>query len=180
MAFMEGMNEAVSALGGGQPAACPPVSFEDFFNEEHMRLFRALYVLTGSSEEAEEIMQDSFVALWERWAQVGRMQNPTGYLYRTAMNRYRSMLRKAVRATRRAGRAAERRDDLAVVHERDALARALAGIPSRQRAAIVLTELLGYNSAETAQLLGVREATVRSLAFRARAALRSQLEIDDE
>jgi DNA-directed RNA polymerase specialized sigma24 family protein len=48
--------------------------------------------------------------------------------------------------------------------ERDALARALARLPERQRSAIVLTELLGYDSEEAGRILGVKDVTVRSLA----------------
>lgn len=56
--------------------------------------------MTGNRQEAEEIMQDAFVAIWERWDRVGPMDDPTGYLYRTAMNRHRSGRRRAARAAR--------------------------------------------------------------------------------
>ena len=140
------------------------------------RLLRALYLVTGNAQEAEELMQDAFVAVWERWDRVGAMDEPVGYLYRTAMNRYRSRLRRAVRATRKVVGSAEDEDEFAAAEERDAVARALARLPERQRAAIVLTELLGYASAEAARILGVEDVTVRSLASQARASLRSDLE----
>ena len=77
-----------------------PVAFEAFFEAERARLQRALYLLTGNAEEAEEVLQESFIALWERWDRVGAMEDPTGYLYRTALNRYRSRLRRVGRAAR--------------------------------------------------------------------------------
>jgi RNA polymerase sigma factor (sigma-70 family) len=163
-----------------EPAPSAVTSFEAFFEAEHGRLLRAMYIVTGNAQEAEELMQDAFVAVWERWDRVGAMDEPTGYLYRTAMNRFRSRLRRAARATRRVVGAAEGRDAFAAAEERDAVARALARLPERQRAAIVLTELLGYDSTEAGRILGVKDVTIRSLASQARAALRRELEDRDE
>src|SRR5262245_14118253 len=179
---MERMHEPASTVSEQDPAPDPPAvaSFESFFEAEHDRLLRALYLVTGNAEEAEELMQDAFVAVWERWDRVGAMDEPTGYLYRTAMNRFRSRLRRAARATRRVVGAAEGGDAFAAAEERDAVARALARLPERQRAAIVLTELLGYDSAEAGRILGVKDVTVRSLASQARVSLRSELEDRDE
>ena len=41
--------------------------FDEFFEEEHERLFKALYFVTGNRHDAEELMQDAFLRLWERW-----------------------------------------------------------------------------------------------------------------
>jgi len=173
----------------GEPASAAPASgvaratrerdCEGFFRDEHARLLRALCLVTGNRQEAEEIMQDAFVAIWERWDRVGLMDDPTGYLYRTAMNRHRSGLRRAARAARWAVGVAERGDAFARADERDTVAQALAGLPSRQRAAIVLTELLGYGSEEAGAILGVKGVTVRALASQGRAAMRTSLERDD-
>jgi RNA polymerase sigma factor (sigma-70 family) len=127
-------------------APAPPASFEDFFEAEQPRLLRALYLVTGNLQEAEELMQDAFVAVWERWDRVAAMDEPVGYLYRTAMNRFRSRLRRVNRAARKVVGSAEGGDAFAAADERDALARALAALAERQRAALVLTELLGYGS----------------------------------
>ncbi|MFN2545367.1 MAG: RNA polymerase sigma factor, partial [Actinomycetota bacterium] len=45
-----------------QPA---PSSFEDFFRAEHVRLLRALFLVTGSGQEAEDVMQEAFVRVWD-------------------------------------------------------------------------------------------------------------------
>lgn len=180
---MRRMNDPANAVSERDaPAApgVPPASFEAFFEAEHARLLRALYLVTGNVQEAEEVMQDAFLAVWERWDRVGSMEAPAGYLYRTAMNRFRSRLRRATRAARRAVGTAERGDAFAAADERDALARALGALPERQRAAIVVTELLGYGSHEAGRILGVKDVTVRSLASRARVALRDHLEDRDE
>jgi RNA polymerase sigma-70 factor (ECF subfamily) len=152
-----------------------PLEFEDFFEAERRRLMRALVLLTGNAEEAEEAMQDAFLALWERWDRVAAMEDPTGYLYRTAMNRHRSRMRRAVRAARRAVGQAQGGDLFADVDERDAIARALARLSTRRREAIVLTELLGFGSPEAGRAMGVSEVTVRRLVQDARDQLRRAL-----
>jgi RNA polymerase sigma factor (sigma-70 family) len=162
---------------GGSAVATVRLSFEfeDFFAAEQRRLLRTLVLLTGNIEEAEEVMQDAFLAVWERWDRVGTMEDPTGYLYRTALNRHRSRMRRAVRAARRAVGQAHGGDLFAEADERDALARALAGLSSRRREAIVLTEVLGYGSPEAGRLMGVSDVTVRRLVQDARDQLRRAL-----
>jgi RNA polymerase sigma factor (sigma-70 family) len=183
MAFMERMNDPASAVSERKiPAATgtPAESFEAFFDAEHTRLLRALYLVTGNVQEAEEVMQEAFLAVWERWDRVATIDEPTGYLYRTAINRFRSGLRRTARAARRVVGSVESADDFAAADERDAVARALAALPPRQRAAIVLTELLGYGSEDAGRILGVKDVTVRALTSRARATLRERLGDDDE
>jgi RNA polymerase sigma factor (sigma-70 family) len=179
MGRMKDPPSAVSERDAPAGQSDVPASFEAFFEAEHARLLRALFVVTGNAQEAEELMQEAFVAVWERWDRVGSMHDSTGYLYRTAMNRFRSKLRRAARAARRAVGVAEGGDEFAAADERDAIGRALAGLPERQRAAVVLTELLGYGAEEAGRILGVKGATVRSLASQARSALRSRLEDRD-
>ena len=158
--------------------AAQRLTFEGFFERERVRLLRALYLLTGSRHEAEEVLQEAFVAVWERWDRVGSMEDPTGYLYRTALNRYRSRVRRTTRAARRAIGAAEGRDGFTEAEDRVAIAGALAKLSPRRREAIVLTELLGYDSAEAGRAMGVADSTVRRLAQDARAELRNELEDD--
>jgi RNA polymerase sigma-70 factor, ECF subfamily len=181
VAFMGSMDEPASAASEREAGAAPQAeSFESFFGAEHARLLSAVYLVTGDRQEAEEVTQEAFLAVWERWDRVETMDRRTGYLYRTAMNRLRSRFRVASRAARRLLGAPEIHDEFAAADERDALARALATLPSRQRAAIVLTELFGYGSEEAGRILGVKDVTVRSLASQARSALRTQLEDESE
>lgn len=179
---MDRMNDPASAVSEREVpmTGARAESFEAFFEAEHARLLRALYLVTGNVREAEELMQDAFLAVWERWDRVGQMDEPTGYLYRTAINRFRSRLRRATRAARRVVGSAEGIDEFGAADERDALARAVAALPRRQRAAIVLTEVLGYGTEEAGRILGVKDVTVRSLSSRGRAALRERLEDRDE
>ncbi len=157
-----------------------PGTFEEFFRAEHARLLRALYLVTGSADEAQEVAQDA-VRVWERWDRVRGMDDPTGYLFRTAMNVHRSTLRRARRAMGRAVHpGGGSRDAFADAEDRDEVSRALRGLAPRQRAALVLTELLGYDSEEAGRILRVKAVTVRVLASQGRTALRSTMEHDDE
>jgi RNA polymerase sigma factor (sigma-70 family) len=150
-------------------------SFELFDEAEHDGLFAALYLITRNPHEAEELMHDAFLKVWERWGRVRDMDRPTGYLYRTALNAFRTRCRRAAIARRLLGRA-WKRDPLEDVEARDEVDRALAALTVRQRAAVILTELLGYTSEEAGRFLGVRPGTVRVLAQHGRDALRKTME----
>src|SRR6266536_405720 len=76
-------------------------SFEDFFEAEYNTLFRRMWLVCGDRNEAEEIVQDSFLRIWERWDRLRDIEDPTGYLYRTAMNVFRSRYRRGLLAVRR-------------------------------------------------------------------------------
>jgi RNA polymerase sigma-70 factor (ECF subfamily) len=155
------------------------LTFEDLFAAEHRRLFRALFLMTGSTEDAEELMQDAFLRVWERWDRVGRMDNPGGYLCRIAVNGARSRTRRLKLLAKRSIAPGTVQDAFAAADLRDELVRALAGLTLRQRTALVLTDLMDMPADESARLLGVKAPTVRSLASQARAALKLTLEADD-
>jgi RNA polymerase sigma factor (sigma-70 family) len=154
-------------------------SFEAFFTAERARLFGALVVMTGDRAEAEEILQDAFLTVWERWERVAAMEEPVGFLYRTAMNLFRKRLRRAAVAVRKAVHLLPRGDELAEVELRDEAVRLLERLTPRERAAIVVTAYLGYSSEEAGELLGIQATTVRVLTNRARASLRSIEEVSE-
>jgi DNA-directed RNA polymerase specialized sigma24 family protein len=55
-----------------------PLAFETFFETEARSLFRRLCIVTGNSAEAEEVVQDAFLALWERWDRAGGSKTRPG------------------------------------------------------------------------------------------------------
>jgi RNA polymerase sigma-70 factor (ECF subfamily) len=150
-------------------------SFERFFEAERTKLFGALAVMSGNRAEAEEVMQDAFLRVWERWDRVSAMESPEGFLYRTALNVHRKRLRRAAIAVRKATTLLPENDALGGVEMRDEVARLLRGLTQREREAIVVTAYLGYSTEEAGQLLGIRANTVRVLTSRARATLRRQV-----
>jgi RNA polymerase sigma-70 factor (sigma-E family) len=149
-----------------------PRDFEEFFEAERPRLFRVLLLVTGEVHEAEDLLQEAFFKVWERWDRVGGMDNPVGYLHRTALNGFRSRYRRTLSAARkRLAMVPDAPDPLAAVEARDAALRALGALTRRQRAAVVLTELLDYSVEEAASFLSISPGTVRVLISQARAAL---------
>jgi RNA polymerase sigma factor (sigma-70 family) len=177
---MSVMHEAATTgsprLYGDEEPASAEADFEDLFHRHHDELFRAMWLVTRNRHEAEEIAQEAFLRVLERWNRVRSVEDPAGYLYRTAMNVFRSRRRRAAVAVRRAVGQLPREDGLAEVEEREAVVRVLAPLSPRQRAAIVLTDLLGLSSDEAGRALGVKAVTVRVLAARARAALREEMQ----
>lgn len=162
-----------------RPPATTPPSFEELFERERTRLFGALCLLTGNRQEAEDLMQDAFVRVYERWDRVSRIDDPTGYLYRTAMNSFRSHYRRSMLALRRQLAPSERRDEIGGAERHADVVARLARLTSKQRAALVLTDLLDLSSEEAGALLRMNPGAVRTQASRARAALRRMAGEDD-
>jgi RNA polymerase sigma-70 factor (ECF subfamily) len=150
-------------------------SFESFFDREAQTLFRRLYAVTGDASEAEEIMQDAFLALWERWERVGAMEDPTGYLYRASMNIFRKRGRRAALAVRKRLALAPDPVPFADIDEQQDVVAALRNLSPKQRAAIVLLDVMDYTSEDAGKALGVSAGTVRGVASRARETLRRQM-----
>jgi RNA polymerase sigma-70 factor (ECF subfamily) len=157
------------------PPAEVPATFEEFFRRERVELFGSLCLVTRNRHEAEELTQDAFVRVLEHWDRVRTLENPRAYLYRTAMNAFRGRLRRAATAARRNLGLIRPDDEMAVVDAQDAAIRALATLSPRQRAVVVLTDLLGYTSEEAASMLGIRASTARVHASRAHALLKATM-----
>jgi RNA polymerase sigma-70 factor (ECF subfamily) len=153
------------------------LSFEGFYMANERRLFRALYVLTGSRDAAEDLAQHAFCKVWERWDRVAGLDDPAGYLFRTAFNAHHSTTRRAVRAARKVvdvvthTTPAPGPGPADVAADRDHVARALAELTPRQREALVLTQLLDCDATHAARIMRIRPATVRVLVSQARAVL---------
>jgi RNA polymerase sigma-70 factor (ECF subfamily) len=153
--------------------------FEAFFEAERARLFGTLCLVTGDRGEAEDVMQEAFLKVWERWDRVSKVHDPTGYLYRTAFNLFRSRFRLAARAARRILAADAAGNPFPAVEDRQDLLVALRKLTPRQRAAVVLVELMDLTSEDAAKILHVRPVTVRVLASQGRAAIKRDLEGSD-
>jgi hypothetical protein len=115
-------------VGEGAP------SFEEFYEAACRPLFTALCLVTGNRHEAEEVAQDAFVRVFERWDRVGALEDPTGYLFRVSMNVFRSRYRRASLGLRRAlFLAPAETDDLAAVETHDEVVRLLRSLGPKQR-----------------------------------------------
>jgi RNA polymerase sigma-70 factor (ECF subfamily) len=148
--------------------------FDEFFQQEHERLFKALYFISGNRQDAEELMQDAFLTLWERWDSSGEIEDTTGYLFRVALNGFRMRRRRAGMSIRKVIPVPEARDPFLDAEMRADVRALLLGLTPRQRAALLLVDLLGYPSEQAGRILGVRPSTVRALATQGRRALRAK------
>jgi len=151
-------------------------SFEEFYEATFRRVYTALCLVTANRHEAEEVAQEAFVRVFERWDRVGMLEDPTGYLFRVAMNVFRSRFRRASLALRRElFLAPAATDDLAAIETHDAVLRLLSGLAPKQRAAILLTAILDYSAEEAGRMLGLRPSSVRSITTRARARMKQKV-----
>ncbi|HEX5903714.1 MAG TPA: sigma-70 family RNA polymerase sigma factor [Actinomycetota bacterium] len=157
------------------PGLANPSSFDDFFAAESQTLYRRMRLVTRNHHEAEEVVQDAFLSLYERWDRVSGLPDPVGYLYRTAFNAWKKRSRRAARAVRKVVSPSPAADEFEAADARTVVGEALGHLTPRQRAAVVLTELMGLSSEEAGEILGIRAVTTRVLASQARAALRERL-----
>ncbi|MCY4630035.1 MAG: SigE family RNA polymerase sigma factor [bacterium] len=144
------------------------VDFDDFYRAEYAPMVRLARGLVDTSECAEEIAQDAFAKVFERWH---RLDSPGGYLRTAVVNGARSELRK---------REVRRRVGLnhppQAPAERDYLVDALDRLPPKRKTALVLRFYAGLSEREVAETMGVRPGTVKSLVSRGLAELREVIE----
>jgi RNA polymerase sigma-70 factor, ECF subfamily len=173
---MEANLRSVSAERGEEGVLTDEASFEEFYEATFRRLFTALCLVTGNRHEAEEIAQEAFLRVFERWDRVGKLEDPTGYVFRVSMNVFRNRFRRASLGVRRVLSVARAEtDDLAAVETRDELVRLLRELNPQQRAAVLLTSILDYSAEEAGSMLGIKASSVRSLTTRARAQMKHEV-----
>jgi RNA polymerase sigma-70 factor (sigma-E family) len=149
---------------------------------EYRPLVRLAILLTHDAGIAEEIVQDAFVALHQRWRRLRDPQAGAAYLRQSVVNRSRSALRHRGVVDRFAGRSGPREqapsaEALALqAGTHAAVLAAVRRLPARQREALVLRYYLDLSEAQTAELMGVSPGAVKSHTARALTALRRVLE----
>lgn len=148
---------------GGAP------DFERFYASSWTRAVRLAALLTQDSSVAEEITQDAFIAMFHRWAE---LREPAAYLHRCIAN-------SASMYHRRMGSARRKLPVLGDIAKAqlgfDELADAVAALPFKQRAVVVLRYHADLSEREIADALGCRPGTVKSLASRALSRLHKEL-----
>jgi RNA polymerase sigma factor (sigma-70 family) len=144
--------------------------FEDFYRAQWSSAVRLAALLTQSSAAAEDLAQEAFTRLYPKWADATQ---PTAYLRASVANACRSWHAR----NRRERLKRPLLVDVEVAElPADYLADAVAALPYRQRAVLVLRYHAGCSEAEIAAALGCRPGTVKSLAARALARLEKVIE----
>jgi len=152
------------------------------FASQYRPLVRLAALLLHDSSAAEEIAQDAFVALHERWGRLREPEKAVAYLRQTVVNRARSALRHRVVVDRFLRRQSEpmsvpSAESGALVNETNAeVLAAVRRLPARQQEALVLRYYADLSEAQTAEVMGVSQGAVNSHTARALAALRRTME----
>ena len=151
---------------------------EALFRSEYRSLVHLARLLVDDLGQAEEVVQDAFVALHRNWA---RARDPLAYLRTCVVNGARGTLRRRSTARRhlrsvRPEEASEDPDVVVLDESQRAVAAALAALPDRQRACVALRFYAGLSEAEIASTLGISTGSVKTHVHRAVATLASRLE----
>jgi RNA polymerase sigma-70 factor (sigma-E family) len=156
------------------------LEYDDLYHALWPRLVRTAYAVSGDRGVAEDAVQTAFAKAYRSWRRISRMAAPEAYLRRMAINevlndrrlaRHRhEVSREQLPETLGLGGT-----DAALTH--DEMWSALATLPPRQRAVLVLRYYEDLSEQQIADALGCRPGTVKSQASAALASLRSRLDL---
>lgn len=147
-------------------------SLADFAAEHGLALTRFAYMLCGDRGRAEDLVQDTYLALYRRFGDDLPISAPVAYARRTIVHANASRSRRRSSTETPTAQLPDLAVEGAFPDEHDAMWRALVDLPERQRAVLVLRYYCDLSDHEIALLLRATEGTVRSLAARAFAHLR--------
>ncbi|MEU4236234.1 sigma factor-like helix-turn-helix DNA-binding protein [Actinoplanes sp. NPDC026619] len=168
---MRVLDMVVAAMRTGEDR--PTDDFVAFYSANVDRVYRALAVTLRRDDLAQEAADEAMARAYAKWATVRTLDNPAGWVFRVGLNWATSFWRKVHRERPPADESQHPRSgppDTDVVARR-----ALARLPTPQRAVVTCRVLLDMTTAETAVALGLNEGTVKSRLSRGLAAMRSAL-----
>lgn len=148
----------------------------EFCRAQYPRLVGLLGLYCGDRAVAEELAQETLARVWRKWPKVHHLDRPDAWAQRVAINLANSHFRRLVAERKARARADPPAEDWSPAFEEVVtVRRAVAALPRRQRAAVVLHYYLDLPLAEVAERMGTTVGAVKSLLHRAVARLR-----DDE
>lgn len=150
----------------------------ELYAGHYARLVRLAVLLLRDQGLAEDVVQDAFVAVHQRWRRIDQGNAPA-YLAKSVVNRSRSALRHRTVVAKHQPEpppdAAPADTRLYATARREAVLDALAQLPTRQREVLVMRFYLDFSEREIAQALGISQGAVKSHASRGSASLRQSL-----
>ena len=159
-----------------EPQSALATSFEDVFRLRESEILRVAYRILADWGEAEDVAQETFIRLHKRGIDFPNEIALRSWLYRVAVNLCldRKRVQKRFSEVPETIPASGGSMEAAVIREQQkhAVMAALATLPPRERAAVVLREIEGLSTAEAAAILGSSEVTVRSQVAKAISKLR--------
>lgn len=154
--------------------------FGELFRLHGDRVFATCLRMTGDRTKAEELTQDVFIHIWEKRRGYRDEGSAGGWIHRVAvnlvLNRLRSERRSRGRLEILSAEAGRADPGPRSAEDRIALERAIADLPERARAVLVLYDIDGYGQSEIARMMGTSLGTVKAQLHRARRLLRERLD----
>ncbi len=149
-----------------------PAEFAAFVTARSPRLLRTAYLLTHDWALAEDLLQTALAKAWFAWKRLD--DDPEPYVRKVIVNTYASWWRRKWRGETPTAELPEesQRDNTHLVDERDEVWQAIARLPRRQRAVLVLRYFDDLSEAQIADALQISVGTVKSQASKALATLR--------
>ena len=172
----------VAALGSVRVELDAEQTLTELYTTHFRSLVRLAALLVRDVGVAEEVVQDSFVAMHRGWSRLRDADKALSYLRQSVVNRSRSVLRHRVVVDRNAPKPPP--DEPSAEHgaialfERAAVVEALRTLPARQREAVVLRFYADLSEAQIAHAMQISQGAVKSHTARAMATLRTLLERD--
>jgi RNA polymerase sigma-70 factor (sigma-E family) len=172
---------ADTVLGSAQSKAATEADrvLTAMYDAEYRSLVRMSAVMLGDVGSAEEVVQESFIAVHAAWRGLRDMDKAVHYLRRSVLNRSRSVLRhRAVvdRHTPKHEPEMPSAEQAAMTRlQRSAVVSALRSLPDRQREALVLKFYLDLSEEQVAAAMNISAGAVKSHTSRGKAALRNVL-----
>lgn len=157
--------------------------FRSYVAARSPALLRTAYMLSGNRADAEDLLQTALAKTYLAWDRIREREAVDGYVRRVMVNTQTSWWRKRKvdeYPTESLPEGPAGRDASADLDLHDALWTALAGLPKRQRAMVVLRYYEDLSETETAAVMGVSVGTVKSTTSRALAKLRDTSGLRDD
>jgi RNA polymerase sigma-70 factor (sigma-E family) len=154
-------------------------AFVEFAGSARDRLRRTAYLLCGDWDRVSDLVQEALIRVYVRWPRLERRGGELAYARKAVVSAYLDQVRRRSSTERpqETDHTAASGEDVATeVATRQALMDALAQLPPRQRACVVLRYFEDLSVEQTAALLGCTEGTVKSQTSRALFSLRSMFE----
>jgi RNA polymerase sigma factor (sigma-70 family) len=161
-----------------QPLVAGLESFDVFFRRESRRLVGLAYALSGSRLAADDIAQEALMAAYRRWEDVGRLENPAGWVRRVVANKAVSTIRRRISEAKGMSRLASHQPVSQlppVADETEWIWREVRRLPKRQVQVIALRYYDQLSLSEIAQVLDCSKETVNTHLRRARETLDRRL-----
>jgi len=159
-------------------------AFEELYRQHARRLFSLVFRMTGSAEDAEDLLQEVFLQAHRKLAAFRGESSLGTWLYRLAMNHCLDHLRGRQARMNRSTESLDREEavepaarmpSMPSAVSRIDLERAIGALPEGCRAAFLLHDVEGFEHREVAAILGVSEGTSKSQVHKARMRLRAIL-----